>query len=196
MPETLIHILYQGRSCERSVSVSVRVLALPVPGIAAHLLDAELGSPVKLFRSLRRITVTGADIPCAARLDHIRNGMAAGLAESIHHLKHGISMSGSKVENRHTFLVLQLADRIDMASGKIDYMDVVTHSGSVRCVVVIAKDTQFLQLADGNLRNIGNQIVRDPFRIFGKYARPSESAPASIWSSHRDWCRCPSGIPR
>ena len=40
-------------------------------------------------------------------------------------------------------------------------MDVVAHPSAVRCVVVIAVDLKLRQLADGDLGNIGQQVVRD-----------------------------------
>ncbi len=43
---------------------------------------------------------------------------------------------------------------------KVNHMDVITNSGTVRCVVIISVDMELFQLADCNLRNIRHQIVR------------------------------------
>ena len=44
-------------------------------------------------------------------------------------------------------------------------MDVVTDSGSVMGIIIVPEDTQTFQLADRNLGNIGNQVVRNPLRV-------------------------------
>ena len=42
-------------------------------------------------------------------------------------------------------------NRLYMTDCQIHYMDVITHAGSVRCVIVIAEYTKFLSLADRHL---------------------------------------------
>ena len=47
-----------------------------------------------------------------------------------------------------------------MTDCKVNYVDVIAHTGSVRSRVIIAEDTETFQLADSNLCDI-----RIPFRI-------------------------------
>ena len=49
-------------------------------------------------------------------------------------------------------------------------VDVVTDAGSVRSVVVIAKDAKTYQLAHSHLRDIREQIVRDTLRVLSDTA--------------------------
>ena len=52
-----------------------------------------------------------------------------------------------------------------MTDCKVNYVDVIAHTGSVRSRVIIAEDTEAFQLADSNLCDIRNQVVRDSLRI-------------------------------
>jgi hypothetical protein len=48
---------------------SVRIVLLPVPAVAAHLLDAELSLPTELCLSLSGVTVACSDVTRTAGLD-------------------------------------------------------------------------------------------------------------------------------
>ena len=48
-----------------------------------------------------------------------------------------------------------------MAFGKIHHMDVVSHTGSVRSIIIVAEHTQFFQLAYSYLGDIGHQVIGD-----------------------------------
>ena len=48
-----------------------------------------------------------------------------------------------------------------MAFGKIHHMDIVSHTGSVRSIIIVAEHSQFLQLAHSHLGDIGHQIIGD-----------------------------------
>ena len=52
-----------------------------------------------------------------------------------------------------------------MTDRKVNSVDVIAHTGSVRSRVIIAEDTETFQLADSNLCDIRNQVVRDSLRI-------------------------------
>ena len=48
-----------------------------------------------------------------------------------------------------------------MAAGQVDHVDVVAHAGAVMRGVVVAEDVQLLQLADGDLGDVGHEVVGD-----------------------------------
>ena len=52
-----------------------------------------------------------------------------------------------------------------MTLGQIDHMDVITHAGAVGGIVVIAEYGKLLALADGDLSDIRQQIVRNAVGI-------------------------------
>src|SRR5699024_5327687 len=83
---------------------------------------------------------------------------------------YGISVSCTKVVDRHSCLLFQLLDCAHMANCKVYYMDVVAYSGPVRCVIVITEYAQTLQLADRNLCDIRDQVVRDSLRILSDHS--------------------------
>ena len=66
----------------------------------------------------------------------------------------------------NTFRFLHSLDRFYMTDRQIDYMDIISDTCSIRCIVVIAKHSQTIQFSNCNLCNIWHQIVRDSFRIF------------------------------
>ena len=53
-------------------------------------------------------------------------------------------------------------------------MDVVAHAGSVGRVVVVTKDLNGLELAHGDLGNVGNQVVGDALGVLADEARSDE----------------------
>ena len=53
-----------------------------------------------------------------------------------------------------------------MAVCQVNNMDVVTDTGAVRGIIIIAKYAEAYQLADCHLGNIWKKIVRDSLRIF------------------------------
>ena len=52
-----------------------------------------------------------------------------------------------------------------MASCKINNVDVVTDTSSIRCVIVISEDVDALKLSNCNLSNIWKQVVRNTLWI-------------------------------
>ena len=52
-----------------------------------------------------------------------------------------------------------------MTDSQIHYMDIISHTGAVRCGVVITEYIEALSLTYGHLSDIGNQIVRNTFGI-------------------------------
>ena len=57
-----------------------------------------------------------------------------------------------------------------MAAGQIDDVDIVTHAGAVRGGVVVAEDMDLFQLADGDLGDVGHQVVGDAVGVLADEA--------------------------
>ena len=53
-----------------------------------------------------------------------------------------------------------------MPARKIDHMNVVAHARAVGSRIIVAEDLDAFELARGNLRHIGKQVVRDALRVF------------------------------
>ena len=58
-----------------------------------------------------------------------------------------------------------------MASREIAHVDVVTHTGSVGRVVIVAKDVYALALADRHLRDVREQVVGDALGVLAHESR-------------------------
>ncbi|MNN98354.1 hypothetical protein D3C81_2177320 [compost metagenome] len=61
--------------------------------------------------------------------------------------------------------------RHQVAFSQIHHVDVVTHAGTIFRWIITAENTQLLQLADSNLRDVWQQIIRDAIGIFADQAR-------------------------
>ena len=118
--------------------------------------------------------------------------MAARLLERVHHVEHARALAGAQVEDAHAAATAVLgglafdgtqAQRLaganlaahpvqgrHMAAGQVDHMDVVAHARAVRRVVVVAEHAHALKLAHGNLRHVGQQVVRDALRVLADKA--------------------------
>ena len=92
--------------------------------------------------------------------------LAARLAKRMDHIKYAVSLSCSKVINLDARILLDLIDRCHMSLRKINNMDIITDTCTVRCIVIIAKHTHARKLADCYLCDIWKQVVRDTLWIF------------------------------
>ena len=86
------------------------------------------------------------------------------------HLKYTVAVAGTKVVNTYLRLIFKLLHRFYMAFCQIYHMDVITHSGAVRCIVIVSKHAELFQLANCHLCNIRNKVIRYSFRIFANDA--------------------------
>ena len=74
-------------------------------------------------------------------------------------IQNGIAPSGTQVEHLHTTALLNGLQGFHMSLRKVDHMDIVSHTGAVRCIVVVPEHVQMIQLAHRHLRDVGHQIV-------------------------------------
>ena len=81
------------------------------------------------------------------------------------HIQNTVSVSGSEIIDINTASCRQFCKCFHMAAGQIHNMNIIAYTGAVRRVIVISEDADLRQLADCNLRNIRQQIVRNPLRI-------------------------------
>ena len=67
-------------------------------------------------------------------------------------------------------MLRHVGDRRDVAAREIHDVNIIAHAGAVRRIVVVAKDAQAFQPADGRLRNVGHEVVRHAARILADEA--------------------------
>ena len=91
--------------------------------------------------------------------------MSTGLAERLDNIKDTVTISCSKVVYLNSRILLDLVDSLYMSNCKVYYMDVISHTCSIRCVVIIAKYANALKLSDCNLCNIWKKVVRNTLWI-------------------------------
>ena len=99
------------------------------------------------------------------------NGFAAGLAESIDHVEHAAADAGAKVVDMDPGFVSQFFHGRDVAIGEVHHMDVIAHAGTIFGRIVVTKNGQRFATANGDLGDVGHQVVRDPLRVFPHVAR-------------------------
>ena len=99
------------------------------------------------------------------------NGFAAGLAESIDYVEHAAADAGAKVVDMHPGFVSQFFHGRDVAIGEVHHMDVIAHAGTIFGRIVVTKNGQRFATANGDLGDVGHQVVRDPLRVFPHVAR-------------------------
>ena len=79
--------------------ISIRVLALPSPGILTHLFDAVLRFPSQFFFCFGRIAVAHGDVTCTSRFDLVFYFMTACLFKCMNHIQYTVTMSCSQAES-------------------------------------------------------------------------------------------------
>src|SRR5699024_11289850 len=81
---------YPGASLPGGL-VAVGVFALPVPAVAAHLLNAVFRLPAQLLLGLGGVAPALGNVAGAARVDDVGQLPAAGLAEGVDHIQHAVA---------------------------------------------------------------------------------------------------------
>src|SRR3972149_4785335 len=152
------------REVARRLYVTVRVLRLPAPGVAAHLLEAARRAPPQLLRGERGIGPVFREIAGAARGELDRNGPARCGFERLHHFEHRVAASGAEVDGDRAVRALEEAQRRDVRLGEVHHVQVIAHPGAVRRVVVLAEDPQGGSLPACDLRDIRQEVLRDAAR--------------------------------
>ena len=102
-PVTFQYLPGYGISAEQLLffgCISIRVLALPSPGILTHLFDAVLSFPSQLFFCFGRIAVAHGDVTCTSRFDLIFYFMTACLFKCMNHIQYTVTMSCSRLYTR------------------------------------------------------------------------------------------------
>ena len=143
-----------------------RVFALPVPAVAAHVGERLFRFPAKDLLRLGRICVDRRQIAGAARADHVRNGNAVDRGERMHHLQNADAVASAEIEDLAAGMRFGVLDRAQMALGQINDVDVIAYAGSIRGIVVVTEDGQLFASADGDLRDVRHQVVRNAVRVF------------------------------
>ena len=136
-------------------------MGLPVPGVRTHIFDIILGFPAQFSLSLGSVGIAGCNIAGTAGFDHIGDLHACSGFKILHNIKNTVAFTGTQVIDAEAGIVLDLLQRLYMAFGKIHHMDIVSHTGSVRSIIIVAEHPQFLQLAHSHLGDIGHQIIGD-----------------------------------
>ena len=190
MPVVFTRVRTRGcalRFCALFPGVAVRVAGLPAPAVGAHALEVIFRNPTELVARLVAGGVVLGDVACAARLDGVGNLVAAGLLEGTDDVEHARSLAGAQVEDAHAAagsalsgLACNRADadglaradatghpveRGNVAASQVDHVDVVAHARAIGGGVVVSEDAHALELAYGNLRHVGKQVVRDALRV-------------------------------
>ena len=91
------------------------------------------------------------------------------LLEGMYDVQHTVAGAGTQIENFATGVVCNIFDSHHMALGKVYHMDIVPYTGTIVGVVVVAVDTQILPSANGNLGDVGHQVIGNTPRIFADF---------------------------
>ena len=135
-----------------------------MPAVAAHVLKRILCAPAEDARSCPGRHTRLADRPRGAR-DPVRHAHVVGRLEGVHHFEYAVALAGAEVEDALTRMLRHVGDCRDVAAREIHDVNIIAHAGAVRRIIVVAKDAQAFQPADGRLRNVGHEVVRHAARI-------------------------------
>ena len=80
-------------------SIAGRILALPVPAVAAHIGNILFGLPAKYLPCLGGICIYRGEITGTARTDNIRDVHMVDIRKRMYHFQNTDAVAGAKVEN-------------------------------------------------------------------------------------------------
>ena len=157
---------YTNQADARLFIKAVGVLALPSPAVLAHFVYSSFGNPVKLVFSLCSISITLRYITRTSWVDLIRKLLAASLFKCVQYVKHRITVSRSEIIDMNSGAICFLFYCLNVSYRKVNYMNIISYTRSVRCVVVISVYMNLFKSAYRNLCNLGKKIVGYSLRIF------------------------------
>ena len=166
------------------VGEAVGVVALPVPAIAAHVRDVVLGLPAHHALGLGGIAPVGSDVAGAALADHVGQLLATSLGEGGDDLEYRGAGAGAQVKDLDAGLAVHPVKGGNVTRGQIAHVDVVAHAGAVGGGVVVAKDLNGLELAHGDLGDIGHQVVGDALGVLADQARRMSADGVEVTEQH------------
>ena len=145
----------QGAPIDHCLSlVTVGILFLPIPGVAAHFLDAELGLPAKFLVCLFGVAVAGGDVAYTAGLDAVGHLDAVYFFKGVYHVEYGVAVACTQVVNGESALVFDGLEGAHVARGEVANVNVVANASTIGGVVVVAEHAEFLADAHGGLRDV------------------------------------------
>ena len=166
------------------VGEAVGVMALPIPAVTAHIRDVVLGLPTHHALGLGGIAPVGGDIAGTALADHVGQLLAARLGEGGDDLEYRGAGAGAQVKDLDAGLAVHPVKGGNVTRGQIAHVNVVAHAGAVGGGVVVAKDLNGLELAHGNLGDIGHQVVGDALGVLADQARRMSADGVEVTEQH------------
>ena len=106
-----------------------------------------------------------------AGLDGVGYGDSVYTLESVDHVEDAVAVAGAEVVDGEATLPLDGFEGADVPVGEVDDVDVVAHAGAVRGGVVVAEDAEAGAFADGNLGDVGHEVVWDAVWVFTNKTR-------------------------
>ena len=79
-----------------------RILRLPPPPIATHLVDAARRLPAQDHQRQRRVCVHAPDVTWPSRHDLVRHLPPARLLERANHVEHAVALAGAEVDREQS----------------------------------------------------------------------------------------------
>ena len=158
--------VFRGVESHCSVRVPIWILGLPAPSISRHLVETAACAPPELGFGSAWICPALGNIAGTARDDFVGNRAIAGGFEGGPHFEHAYAPTGTQVVHEQARSATVRSERGQVALSEINDVDIVPDSGSIASGVVVSEHPQSLKFANGNLRNIGHQIIGNPVGIF------------------------------
>ena len=159
-------------------------MALPIPAVAAHVRDVVLGLPAHHAFGLGGIAPVGGDIAGTALANHVGQLLAAGLGEGGDDLEYRGAGAGAQVKDLDAGLAVHPVEGGNVTGCQVAHVDVVAHAGAVGGGVVVAKDLNGLELTDGDLGDVGHQVVGDALGVLADQARRMGTDGIEITEQH------------
>ena len=104
-----------------SISISVRVLLLPVPAVAAHIFECLFSLPAKNFQRLVCICVEFGEVSCSARTVNVIDLNIVHTLKCLDNLSNAVWSSSTEVKYFAAFFLSEdIVDSLDVSLCEID----------------------------------------------------------------------------
>src|ERR1700686_1762206 len=144
----------RARSTHRALAttIAVRIFQLPTPMVSTHFGQRPRRLPTQGFSRKRRVGITDGDITGPAFTNFIRNRPAAHGLECPNDFQNAAAVACSKIEREQSGL-FQIVQDTQVAGSKVDDMNEVADSGTIRSVIVASPNLQLLLSSNRHLRH-------------------------------------------
>ena len=149
-----VGVLNRAGVVTRWCVIAPRVHALPIPGVAAHLINTSSATPSEHVVGFCRIRIGFSYIARPAPDDAMRDPDPVDAFETIDQFHHAGALARAQIQGQVAVYPRDSFQCNGMSFSQIHHVDIVANASPIWCWPVVAKNTERFSLPGGDLADV------------------------------------------